>query len=175
MLREGADPPTSARLDHVLGLVDGGIRGIRRVINDLRPALLDDLGLVPAIRSLANDVAERSRLQISTKLDDALARIGPEAELALFRAAQEALANVVRHAEATHVTLTLTGIGRNLRLTVADDGRGFAVGSDIAAFERDGHLGLAGMRERITALGGTVQVSGASGVTVAVEVPVVST
>ena len=117
----------------------------------------------------------RSRLQIATKLDDALARIGPEAELALFRAAQEALANVVRHAEATHVTLTLTGIGRNLRLTVADDGRGFAVGSDIAAFERDGHLGLAGMRERITALGGTVQVSGASGVTVVVEVPVVST
>jgi signal transduction histidine kinase len=172
MLREGADPATSARLDHVLGLVDSGIRGIRRVINDLRPALLDDLGLVPAIRSLANDVAERSRLQISTKLDDALPRIGPEAELALFRAAQEALANVVRHAEATHVTLTLTGIGRNLRLTVADDGRGFAPGSDIAAFEQNGHLGLAGMRERITALGGSVQVSGVSGVTVVVEVPV---
>jgi signal transduction histidine kinase len=172
MLREGADAATSARLDHVLNLVDGGIRGIRRVINDLRPALLDDLGLVPAIRSLATDVAERSRLTLTTELEESLPRPDPGTELALFRAAQEALANVVRHAHATHVTMGLVRIGNLLRLTVADDGRGLPANTDLATLERAGHLGLAGMRERITALGGRVQVQGTKGVTVVVEVPV---
>jgi signal transduction histidine kinase len=172
MLREGADPESSARLDHVLRLVDGGIRGIRRVINDLRPALLDDLGLVPAIRSLATDVAERSRLDLTTELAESLPRPGAESELALFRAAQEALANVVRHAEATRVTIRLEQVGGQIRLTVADNGRGLPPGADLATYERAGHLGLAGMRERISALGGTVQVRGETGVSVVVEVPV---
>lgn len=172
MLREGADPESSARLDHVLHLVDGGIRGIRRVINDLRPALLDDLGLVPAIHSLAADVAERGRLALTTELAEALPRLGVESELALFRAAQEALANVVRHAEATRVTIRLEEVGGHLRLTVADNGHGLPPGADLAAYERAGHLGLAGMRERISALGGTVRVRGDDGVAVVVEVPI---
>ncbi len=171
MLREGADPAGVERLDHVIGLVDEGIRGIRRVINDLRPALLDDLGLVPAIHSLATDVAERGRLALTTHLDEAIPRLDAESELALFRATQEALANIVRHAEATSVTIRLQRIGARLRLSVADDGRGLSTGADFATFERHGHLGLAGMRERITALGGTMRVTGSKGVTVVVELP----
>ncbi len=98
MVREDIEPDARVRLDHVLDLVDGGIRGIRRVINDLRPALLDDLGLVPAIRSLAADVSSRGELDVELDLAEPIPRLAPDTELAFFRAAQEALANVVRHA-----------------------------------------------------------------------------
>jgi signal transduction histidine kinase len=173
MLREGAAPEAVDRLDHVLGLVDGGIRGIRRVMNDLRPALLDDLGLAAAIHSLAADVGERSTLQVTTRLEDPIPRAPAEAELALFRAAQEALANVVRHSGATSVTIQLGQSAGVIRLVVRDDGRGLPANADLAAFEREGHLGLAGMRERITALGGTVRIDAEDGVAVVVEVPAV--
>ncbi len=172
MLREGADPDAAGRLDHVLHLVDNGIRGIRRVMNDLRPALLDDLGLIPAIRSLADDVRERGGLSIESDLPDSVPRLAPEAELALFRAAQEALANVVRHAAATKVSIRLRVTGHVLRLSVTDNGRGFPSGHG-PSFDPVTHLGLAGMRERIAALGGSASVAAAlpSGVVVTVELP----
>jgi signal transduction histidine kinase len=172
MLREGADPDAAGRLDHVLHLVDNGIRGIRRVMNDLRPALLDDLGLIPAIRSLADDVRERGGLAIESDLPDSVPRLAPEAELALFRATQEALANVVRHAAATQVSIRLRVTEHVLRLTVTDNGRGFPAGHG-PSFDPITHLGLAGMRERIAALGGSASVAAAlpSGVVVTVELP----
>ena len=172
MLREGADPSAAGRLDHVLHLVDNGIRGIRRVMNDLRPALLDDLGLIPAIRSLASDVRDRGGLSVGVELPDSAPRLAPEAELALFRAAQEALANVVRHAGAARVVIRLHVAAQSLRLTVADDGRGFPPGPG-ASVDPMTRLGLAGMRERITALGGTTSVAPATptGVVVTVELP----
>ena len=176
MLREGSDAATHGRLDHILHLVDNGIRGIRRVMNDLRPALLDDLGLLPAIRSLADDVRERSPLKVETDLPESIPRLEPEAELALFRAAQEALANVVRHAAASRVTIRLRVDGARLRLSVRDDGRGLPHNPVTASFDREGHVGLAGMRERITALGGSVTVGTArpTGVVVTVELPIAS-
>jgi signal transduction histidine kinase len=170
MLREGADADTTERLDRVLRLVDDGIRGIRRVTNDLRPALLDDLGLAAAIRSLAEDVRERGRFTVQTDLPGQVPRLAPEAELALFRAAQEGLANVVRHADAAHVVLRLREDGETLRLTVQDDGRGLSATPDDSAHH---HLGLAGMRERIQTLGGRVQLAAAhpTGVVLTVELP----
>lgn len=172
MLREGTDPETTQRFDRVLALVDEGIGGIRRVMNDLRPALLDDLGLVPAIRSLASEVATRGRVVVNTDLPEATPRLAPEAELAVFRAAQEALANVVRHASATHVTVRLRASERQLTLVVRDDGHGVAF-NDEGELDTAEHLGLAGMRERITALGGAVTLSPArpNGLVVTVEVP----
>lgn len=171
MLREDTDAPARARFDRLLALVDDGIRGVRRVINDLRPALLDDLGLVPAIRALADDVQVRSGIAVTTDLDATLPRLGDDAELAIFRAAQESLANIIRHADAGRVRIRLTRQGQQVVLVVSDDGRGFPPGSDLATFERNGHLGLVGMRERIAALGGSVSVRGDAGVTVRVEVP----
>ncbi len=172
MLREGADVVARDRLDHVLALVDGGIRGIRRVMHDLRPALLDDLGLLPAIRSLADDVRERGALSVDTELPVRPPRLTADAELALFRAAQEALANVVRHAEASRVTVHIRIDGPLLRLTVRDNGRGLAKDAAPEASQAK-HVGLAGMRERIMALGGSVDVQSVvpSGVLVTVELP----
>lgn len=171
MLREDSDLAGRARLDRLLALVDDGIRGVRRVINDLRPALLDDLGLVAAVRALADDVQGRSGLAVTADLDADLPRLGDDAELALFRAAQESLANIVRHAGANRVHVRLGRRPGHVELEITDDGRGFPPGSDLATFERNGHLGLVGMRERIAALGGTVNVRSDAGVTVQVVVP----
>ena len=171
MLRETDGELAHERLDQILHLVDNGISGIRRVMNDLRPALLDDLGLLPAIRSLADDVRHRGPLMVETDLPEDAPTLTPDAELALFRAAQEALANTVRHAGATRVTLRIRAEDGRVQLTVRDDGRGFPPGRDLATFEHEGHLGLAGMRERIAGLGGTVRVAGENGVTVIVDVP----
>ena len=170
LLRESADASTRERLDRTVALVDDGIRGVRRVINDLRPALLDDLGLAAAIRALGEDVTARGGPVVQLDVADTLPPLPVEAELALFRAAQESLANAVRHAQASTIHLALQATDAGVRLTVRDDGQGFPPGADLASFERDGHLGLVGMRERIAALGGTVTVRGESGVTVTVDV-----
>src|SRR4029077_12893157 len=100
VLREGVSEAQASRLDQVLGLIDTGIRGIRSVTNDLRPSLLDDLGLVPALRSLVSDFSERSGITAALAVPDALPLLSEEAELAVFRALQEGLSNVLRHAGA---------------------------------------------------------------------------
>lgn len=172
MLRERVDPLTQNGLDRVLDLVDRGIGGIRRVINDLRPSLLDDLGLLAAIRALGKDTETRGGPTIRFELPETMPKLASERELALFRATQEALANVVRHAGAMTATVTIVVAGDRVVITIVDDGRGFAPGQDLATFEHDGRLGLVGMRERIGALGGSVEVRGDDGVTVRVDMPV---
>jgi signal transduction histidine kinase len=96
-----------ARFDRVLALIDTGIRSIRGVTNALRPSLLDDLGLPAALRSLAADFAERTGVAVDLAVDDALPPLPADAELALFRAVQEALSNVARHAGASRVRVAL--------------------------------------------------------------------
>jgi signal transduction histidine kinase len=173
VLRDSADPPTAARLDRALELVDTGIRSIRAVTNDLRPSLLDDLGLLPALRSLAAEFAERSGVVTELSLPTALPVLSGDAELALFRALQEGLSNVSRHASARRVQIGVTVTEDAVVLDLRDDGRGLPAGAGTEAFERNGHMGLAGMRERIGALGGSVQLEGgdAGGVRLAVRVP----
>ncbi|HEY4647696.1 MAG TPA: ATP-binding protein, partial [Gemmatimonadales bacterium] len=144
--------------DHILGLIDTGIRSIRNVTNDLRPSLLDDLGLLPALRSLVADFAERSGIAATLAEPDELPPLSPDAELALFRSLQEALSNVLRHAAATSVEVAITYSGPSVLLRVADNGRGLPEATGEGRFERNGHMGLAGMRERITALGGLVRI-----------------
>ena len=163
LLRDGAEPPLATRLDRALALIDTGIRSIRAVTNDLRPSLLDDLGLVPALRSLAAEFAERSGIAVDLTAAGGLPPLSKDAELALFRALQEALSNVARHAEARKVEVGLRADADGVTLDIRDDGRGIPAGADPVEFERNGHMGLAGMRERIAALGGTVQVNGNPG------------
>lgn len=162
----------SGRLDRLMTLVDTGIRGIRSVVNDLRPSLLDDLGLLPALRSLVAQFAERSGLAVQFQAPRALPPLSKEAELAVFRALQEALANVARHAEARSVEVRLEVARGRLALAVRDDGRGPAT-TDTAQLEREGHMGLTGMRERLTAIGGTVAFGGrpGEGARIDIEVP----
>lgn len=174
MLRDGLPEATAARLDRALALVDTGIGSIRSVVNDLRPSLLDDLGLLPALRSLAAQVEARSGIEISLDAPESLPPLSKDAELVLYRALQEALTNVVRHAEALSVEVGLRMVGEEIVLTVWDDGRGLPPGATPEEFQRAGHMGLAGMRERVTALRGRMRAESIArgGVRVEVALPV---
>lgn len=133
------------------------VDALRTVIHGLRPPVLDDLGVVPALTQLVKEVRERHGLPITLRVTGERARLAPSCELTVYRAAQEALSNVVRHAGATRVRVSLR-FGEQIELTVSDDGSGIAepAGASGIPVER---LGLIGMRERVSLLGGTVLVA----------------
>ncbi|MDQ6611561.1 MAG: GAF domain-containing sensor histidine kinase, partial [Gemmatimonadota bacterium] len=161
-----------SRLDRLLALVDTGIRSIRNVTNELRPSLLDDLGLLPALRSLVSDFTERTGLRAVLDAPTHLPELSQEAGLALYRALQEALSNVARHAKATIVRINVSARDDGLQLTVIDDGSGFTTNVDGHLIEPDTRMGLTGMQERIHAVGGHVNFSnGDAGAEVRVVLP----
>jgi len=157
-LRSVLAPNASGRLDRLLSLVDTGIRSIRQVTSDLRPSLLDDLGLLPALRSLVSDFTERSGIRTTLDAPSALPALSVDADLALFRALQEALSNVARHANAQCIAVTLIVRASQLHLVVRDDGQGFPVNRNGTIREPEGRMGLTGMRERMLAVGGEVRI-----------------
>ena len=171
VLAESLGPAESARLVRAQGLLDEGIRGIRHVTDALRPSLLDDLGLIPALRSLVDAFRARSELPVSFDTATVLPKLSEETELALFRALQEGLSNVARHAAARRVEVALHIRDGAVELLVEDDGRGIDP-ELLGRREREGHMGIAGMRERINALGGSVELRNASpGTLLVVRVP----
>jgi signal transduction histidine kinase len=154
VLRESVDPSLAPRMDRVLDLVDTGMRSIRNVARDLRAPLLDELGLLPALRALVDGFGERTGIRMSFNAPPTLPLLSNDAELALFRALQEALSNVARHARAQSVAITLTEHEGALDLEVTDDGRGLA---------GEPGVGLTGMSERLSALGGGMRIANAVG------------
>ncbi len=163
------------RIDRLGHLVDTGIRSIRNVTNDLRPSLLDDLGLVPALRSLVSDFAERAGLSVTLDAPASMPALEPELELAVFRALQEALSNIVRHAEAHEVRVELRCTEGQLDLVVRDDGLGLPVDARGQIRPDESRMGLTGMRERIHAVGGTVRMMNIKpGAEVRVAVPLIN-
>jgi signal transduction histidine kinase len=177
LLRDAAAPEAAARLDRSLGLVDAGIRSIRRVTHDLRPTLLDDLGLLPALRSLVTEFADRSGTPVEFVAPPALPALGKDAELAVFRALQEALANIARHAGARAVRVEIAADERGtVTLEVRDDGCGLPIEDVSQGLGRAGHMGLAGMRERIAALGGRIDLDSrpGRGLTLSIRLPAVA-
>ena len=173
MAREHATAPIVPNLDRALSLIDVGIRSIRNVTNSLRPSLLDDLGLIPAVRALVHDFADRSGVAGEFATADHLPVLSAAAELAIFRAVQEGLANVGRHSGAGAVRVGMGIEEGDVVLRIRDDGRGMSGGGDIDEFERRGHMGLAGMRERIHAVGGSLGVGSlpGGGTEIVVRVP----
>jgi signal transduction histidine kinase len=166
LAREAAPLALVDRLDRALHLVDRGIESIRGVTTNLRPPLLDDLGLVPALRALADSFVANAGLAITFDAPQVVPPLSNDASLALFRALQEALSNVARHSGATTVNIALAVVGSELTLIVRDNGRGFPDRS-----RDDGSLGLHGMRERIAALRGSVTLASSPGALVTVRVP----
>ena len=169
LLREGAPPDLSPRFDRTLDLVDTGIQSIRSVTTNLRPPLLDDLGLAPALRALVETFETQSNLDVSIELPDDMPAVTPDAALALFRAVQEALSNVTRHSSATSAEVRVTVVGNELKLTIQDNGSGFP-DADAASQSRPS-FGLAGMRERIAAQRGSVVLTSSAGALVTVTLP----
>jgi signal transduction histidine kinase len=139
------------------------IKLVRELSFDLRPPLMDELGLLSAVRGHLESLSGRTDLRISIKADDLPPRMPPEVEIAAYRIVQEAVTNTVRHAGATSVDVALRCAGDQLAIEVRDNGQGFAPGEvDGAAGERP-HLGVAGMRERAQALGGQVTIDSKPG------------
>jgi len=172
-LRHALVPEAGPRLDRLLSLVDTGIASIREVTSALRPTLLDDLGLRPALHSLVTEFTERTGMQVRFVAPPRLPELEGEAELAVFRALQEALSNVVRHAEASSVEVELRVEGGELRLHVRDDGRGFPTAPGGRLLDTDQRMGLTGMRERLHSAGGMLQISNRDpGAELLVRVPV---
>ncbi len=167
--RERADPEAFARLDLALG---ESSRLLRSTVAELHPAVLEHAGLARALRRLADSAATGGRLAIAVELDGWSDELRTPVDGLLYAAARELLSNVVKHAEATSATITLSHERGRARLVVADDGRGI----DEEAAEHSaasGHIGLASYRARVEAAGGTLSFSGAngSGTTALVELP----
>jgi signal transduction histidine kinase len=148
-------------------LVVSTLQDVRRLAVELRPTALDDFGLVAALERLTESFAEQSKIPVDFQSALPPQRLSEEVETALYRIVQESLTNIVKHAHATRVSVLLTRKDGSVAAVVEDDGRGFD-----AAASADG-FGIVGMRERVAALGGRLEVeSGEGGTTVAAEVPV---
>lgn len=161
LLRTASDPEElHDALADLQAFTASVVQGVRRISQDLRPALLDDLGFTPALRALVRDLRHgldavpESRLTV----DGPEFPLRPELELALYRIAQEALANVRKHARAMSAQVTLSFQRGAVRLTVADDGVGFTLPESYADLTTLGHYGLMGIHERVWAAGGELQI-----------------
>lgn len=168
METETVDQPKHARSLSMKSLVDQAIGVVRDVASSLRPVALD-MGLVPALMWLASEFQQRTGVACSVELFSKQIVLDDDRATVLFRIVQESLTNILRHAEAKHVVITLGKVGRRYVLEVRDDGKGF----DSRAAKRANAFGLLGMRERATMLGGTAEVVSepGAGTVVKVEVP----
>jgi two-component system sensor kinase len=145
--------PLVDKAEKMKALVDTTVAAVRRIAADLRPVMLDDLGLAAALENLLHDLSQRTGIIISLDADAAELDFREPLPTALYRIAQEALTNVVRHAAATEVGVTLRVGGRQLVLAVRDNGRGF----DPERSMRGKSHGILGIRERAHTLGGTAR------------------
>lgn len=148
--------PLAAELARDGDLAEQTAHALREIIRGLRPPILDDLGLVPALQHLATEVRERCGLPVDVLVKGAPVRQPPEVELVLFRITQEALTNTVHHAKARRAVVTLD-LRSAPTLTVHDDGVGVA--SSGSARTRGGGMGIPGMRERLAQVGGTLTIN----------------
>jgi two-component system sensor histidine kinase UhpB len=135
-----------------------------RLARRLRPAVLDDHGLMPALHTQVRDFTEQTGIRASFKHQGAPSRLSPEQQLAIYRVTQEGLSNIAQHASASRVKVELSFVGRTV-LRISDDGRGFTE-------RRDGGHGLGGMRERALLAGGHLSVWSAEGSGTRVELTI---
>jgi signal transduction histidine kinase len=154
-------------LAELRALVVATLQDVRRLAVELRPKALDDFGLVPALERLTDSFSDQTgiRVELESRLEGE--RLPSEIETVLYRAVQEALTNVVKHARAEHVSVLLHTKAGRVAAVIEDDGRGFKPA------EEAGGIGLIGMRERVALVGGRLEVesSAGSGTTIVIEVP----
>jgi signal transduction histidine kinase len=165
-------PGACERVQQMSGVLDELADQLRRLAHELRPMVLEDLGLMPAIRFLAEGVSSRTALNIRVT-GSVDGRLPATVETALYRVAQEALTNVVKHAHATTLTIHLARDVRHVRCSIEDDG----VGSDMTTWSAQPEsrgLGLIGIKHRVEALGGTCRIAAAigQGMRLTVSIPV---
>ncbi len=157
--------PASAekRLQELERMSASAVDDLRAMIADLRPAQLDDLGLVPALRDMAEHIATRSKVQIEVNASEPRRRLRAQVETILYRLAQEALNNAARHSRATRVTITLKFSSDDVMLEIQDNGVGFVPEAVIKTQAPRRAWGLLGMQERVMLVGGTLDIQSVPG------------
>jgi signal transduction histidine kinase len=145
-------------LREIQGLADKGLQSINQLIRNLRPTLLDDLGLIPALRSLANNMEETDGILVQFQAIGEERRLSSDIELSVFRIVQEALNNISKHSGATEASIITEFLDREIRVTVSDNGRGFTLNRSLDNLPRDGKLGLMGMKERVWLMEGNIEI-----------------
>jgi signal transduction histidine kinase len=169
-----ADDPDRARfqLRQLEGMTVKAIGELSRMVGDLRPSLLDDMGLHAALSWYTDEINRRGPTQVELAIEGPPARLSPEIEITLFRITQESLNNVVRHAHASRARVELAYVNGSARLQVSDDGVGFDPGTVLEG-ELESGWGLAGIRERVELVGGQcrIQSTPGKGTIVMVEIP----
>ena len=146
---------------------------LRRLARDLRPGILDDLGLLSAVEWLTEDLRERSDLQLSFSSSGQPGKLTGDQELSAFRIVQESLNNIEKHAAASNVDVSVACEPDGIRVSVHDDGSGFEPDPQTETFARDGRYGILGMQERARLSNGSLQITSEpnAGTTVTLNLP----
>jgi signal transduction histidine kinase len=165
LLRKKHDfgPEEVAALDDMQTLLKQGLQSVQTFIQNLRPSLLDDLGLIPALRSLTKNLENTGGIAADFTVLGEERRLSGDVELSVFRVVQEALNNIRKHARATEVHVSVVFSVTGIDLTVKDNGSGFTLPGDMEDLPRSGKLGLMGMKERVWLLGGKIKVNSVPG------------
>jgi signal transduction histidine kinase len=168
--RKESDGAKSKRIDETAAILEKLLGQVRQISLDLRPSMLDDLGLVPALRSLLDQQGRRASVAVHLSAKNVPENLDPEIQTTCFRIAQEAITNAVRHANATRIDVDLGCENGNLRLQVRDNGRGFD--ADAVQAQAVG-LGLVGIKERAVLVDARAKIisSPNNGTTVEVSLP----
>jgi two-component system sensor histidine kinase DegS len=161
-----------AKIARTQRLVANSVNIVHRFARELRPAVLDDLGLIPALHAYNKSLAARKKIKIKLTAFGGVEALGGAKRTVLFRVAQEALTNVARHAQATQVRMSITEISGAIRMEISDNGKSFQVDKILSA-KNHKRLGLIGMKERVEMVGGnlTIQSAPGKGTTVRAEIP----
>lgn len=160
---EERDPSTAGQLREVESFSTSALGELRRIIADLRPPQLDDLGLIPALRWYTQNFQERWGVACELQLAGESVRLAPEMETVIFRIVQEALSNVARHAQASRVTVILEQRPQAVAVTVQDDGLGFDPTAQNGAARTRNGWGLLGIQERARLMGGRCAIESSPG------------
>lgn len=149
------DGEVQQKIKETISLIDGTVKTVRRIATELRPSILDDLGLVPAMEWQSEEFERRSGIPTEFTSNMSAVNLDPDLATGIFRIYQESLTNIMRHADASHVEASLQIGDEKINLTITDDGKGFLV-EEISNKKT---LGLMGMRERATLLGGSYHIN----------------
>ena len=162
-LRNNADPTMAGAIQELLDMSRGTIQAVRRYSRDLRPSVLDDLGLLAALEMVVEDTRHKLSKGAELRVSGQPRRLDEPVELALFRIAQEALRNVEKHGNAASATVELDFSAGQISLAVTDDGKGFSPAKNMSDLIRTGKLGLVGMQERAELVGGSFELRSSPG------------
>ncbi|MEK3883908.1 sensor histidine kinase [Paenibacillus sp. PL2-23] len=173
MLIKGQFELVQDELVDLKGQVRNGLEEIRKIIFNLRPMALDDLGLLPTLRKFVQDFEEKTKVHATFETTGKEIRLPSAMEAAIYRMMQEAFSNVIKHANASHVSLEIHYTPQMIKISIQDNGKGFQVGAVSRPTDGNSHFGLIGMRERVELIQGRMVIDSnpGQGTKIMIEIP----